>query len=303
MRVGVSLASRYDVDDHAVGARWLVERAGAAAAAGVDHLSIGDHHAEPVPYYQNVPMLGRLLAEWPSERPAGCLFLVPLWHPVLMAEQIGTLAAIHGGPFIVQTGLGGGHRQFAAMGRAMDRRLGDLTEGIRVVQALLAGETVSSDRFGIGDATIAPRPPAAVEWWIGAGVPAAIERAARWSGTWYAGPNTTVDAGREGAEQFLAACAAAGRQPERLVIRQDVLVATSDAEAAQLAAPVLEAGYRGFGPELLAIGSVDTVAERFDAYAAAGFTDVSVRQITVPQSAALESIGLLGEVRAALAAR
>jgi len=300
MRVGVSLTSRYDVDDHAVGARWMIERADAAARAGLDHLSIGDHHAEPVPYYQNVPMLGRLLAEWPSERPAGCLFLVPLWHPVLMAEQIGTLAAVHGGPFIVQTGLGGGHRQFAAMGRSIERRVGDLTEGLRVVQALLAGETVSSERFGIGDATIAPRPPDVVEWWIGASVPAAIERAARWSGTWYAGPHTTVDVGREGADQFLAACAAAGRAPERLVIRQDVLVAATDADAERLAGPVLEAGYRGFGRELLGIGSVETVTERFAAYAAVGFTDVSVRQISVPQPAALESIALLGEVQAAL---
>jgi alkanesulfonate monooxygenase SsuD/methylene tetrahydromethanopterin reductase-like flavin-dependent oxidoreductase (luciferase family) len=302
MRVGVSLTSRHDVDDHAVGARWMIERARAAAGAGLDHLSIGDHHAESVPYYQNVPMLGRMLAEWPSERPAGCLFLVPLWHPVLMAEQIGTLAAIHGGPFIVQTGLGGGQHQFAAMGRSMDRRLGDLSEGIRVVQALLAGETVSSERFGIVNAAVAPRPPDIVEWWIGAGVPAAIERATRWSGTWYAGPNLTVDAAREGADQFLGACAAAGREPERLVIRQDVLVAASDAAAERLAAPVLEAGYRGFGPELLAIGSVESVAERFGTFAAAGFTDVSVRQITVPQSVALESIGLLGEVQAALGA-
>jgi hypothetical protein len=38
-------------------------------------------------------MLGRLLAEW-GEAPAGCLFLLPLWHPVLVAEQIGTLTPI-----------------------------------------------------------------------------------------------------------------------------------------------------------------------------------------------------------------
>ena len=65
----------------------------------------GEHHrieaaecgsakiASPTPYYQNTPMLSRLLAEW-SEAPAGCLFLLPLWHPVLVAEQIGTLAAV-----------------------------------------------------------------------------------------------------------------------------------------------------------------------------------------------------------------
>jgi alkanesulfonate monooxygenase SsuD/methylene tetrahydromethanopterin reductase-like flavin-dependent oxidoreductase (luciferase family) len=60
-------------------------------------------------------MLGRLLAEW-GGAPAGCLFLLPLWNPVLVAEQIGTLASIAQGPFIMQCGLGYGEAQFAAMG-------------------------------------------------------------------------------------------------------------------------------------------------------------------------------------------
>src|SRR2546422_565533 len=43
----------------------MVERAAAAAVAGLDSLFVGDHHATgPVPYYQNSAVLGRLLAEW-----------------------------------------------------------------------------------------------------------------------------------------------------------------------------------------------------------------------------------------------
>src|SRR5712691_1099178 len=115
MRIGVSLRSGYPPMDVRVGAQWMVERAKAAAAAGLDSLFVGDHHNVPVPYYQNVPMLGRLLAEW-DERPAGALFLLPLWHPVLLAEQIGTLASIARGRFVLQAALGGGAEQFAAMG-------------------------------------------------------------------------------------------------------------------------------------------------------------------------------------------
>src|SRR5206468_3368563 len=81
----------------------------------LDSLFLGDHHATAVPYYQNVPMLGRLLAEW-GDRPAGCLFLLPLWNPVLVAEQVGTLAALARGRFILQCGLGDDESQFAAMG-------------------------------------------------------------------------------------------------------------------------------------------------------------------------------------------
>src|SRR6516165_6464666 len=115
MNIGTSLRSGYAPMDARVGARWMVERARTAAAAGLDSLFIGDHHNVPVPYYQNVPMLGRLLAEWDA-RPAGALFLLPLWHPVLLAEQVGTLAAIASGRFVVQTAIGGGREQFRAMG-------------------------------------------------------------------------------------------------------------------------------------------------------------------------------------------
>src|ERR1700746_3344961 len=86
MRVGISLASNHpDVKDPRQGARWMIERAAAAHRAGLDSLFIGDQDVSPTPYYQNTPMLGQLLAEW-GKAPAGCLFLLPLWHPVLVAE-------------------------------------------------------------------------------------------------------------------------------------------------------------------------------------------------------------------------
>jgi alkanesulfonate monooxygenase SsuD/methylene tetrahydromethanopterin reductase-like flavin-dependent oxidoreductase (luciferase family) len=96
VRLGVSLRSGYLVDDARTEARWMVEQARASRDAGLDRLFVGDHHGVPVPYYQNTPMLGRLLAEW-GDRPAGALYLLPLWNPVLVAEQVGTLAAIAAG--------------------------------------------------------------------------------------------------------------------------------------------------------------------------------------------------------------
>ena len=80
----------------------MVARARAAEAAGLDSLFVGDHHVTPRPYYQNSPILGRLLAEW-GERPCGALYLLPLWHPVLVAEQVGTLAAIARGLHVICT--------------------------------------------------------------------------------------------------------------------------------------------------------------------------------------------------------
>src|SRR5262245_35139980 len=132
MKVGVSLRSGYGPMDVRTGAQWLVERARAANRAALDSLFIGDHHNVPVPYYQNVPMLGRLLAEW-DDRPSGALFLLPLWHPVLVAEQIGTLASIARGRFIMQCALGGGAPQFAAFGLSEEAGLSPFEAALAVV--------------------------------------------------------------------------------------------------------------------------------------------------------------------------
>src|SRR5438105_15901617 len=169
MRVGISLTSGHaDAKDPRQGARWMIERTTAARRAGLDSLFLGDHHMSPTPYYQNTPMLGRLLAEW-GGAPAGCLFLLPLWHPVLVAEQIGTLAAIARGLFIMQCGLGWGDTRFAAMGANIRTRPSAFEEALDIVRRLLVGETMSSSRrFQIAQASLALRPAEPIEVWIGA---------------------------------------------------------------------------------------------------------------------------------------
>src|SRR6201981_3051038 len=169
MKVGISLKSNHpDGKESRQGARWMIERTAAAHRAGLDSLFVGDQHVSPSPYYQNTPMLGRLLAEW-GEASAGCLFLLPLWHPVLVAEQIGTLAAIARGPFIMQSGLGWGEARFAAMGASFRTRPSAFEEALDIVRRLLAGETVSSSRrFRVGEASLALRPAEPVGVWVAA---------------------------------------------------------------------------------------------------------------------------------------
>src|SRR6185312_9859106 len=175
--------------------------------------------------------LGRLLAEW-GERPAGCLFLLPLWHPVLVAEQVGTLAAIARGPFVMQCGLGWGEDRFAAMGANFKTRPSAFEEALDIVRRLLAGETVSSSRrFKIAEASLALRPSQPVEVWVGASAPPAIDRAARLAEGWIASPGLTHDEARSQADFYRERCAAYGKQPTAVVLRRDVYVGESSSEA------------------------------------------------------------------------
>src|SRR2546422_158743 len=167
MRVGISLTSNHpDVKDPRQGARWMIERAAASRRAGLDSLFVGDQHVSPTPYYQNTPILGRLLAEW-GEGPAGCLFLLPLWHPVLVAEQIGTLASITSGPFIMQCAVGGGAEQFDALGVPIKTRPSRFEAALDVIRRLCAGEEVTTEKpYAIARARIAPGPAEPLEVWI-----------------------------------------------------------------------------------------------------------------------------------------
>jgi alkanesulfonate monooxygenase SsuD/methylene tetrahydromethanopterin reductase-like flavin-dependent oxidoreductase (luciferase family) len=301
MRVGISLGTAYrSGDPH--GATSVIRQAQAARDANLDTLSVGDHHATgPMPYLQNVPTLGRLLAEWDG-RPAGCLFLVPLWHPVLMAEQIGTLADIAAGTFIVQTGLGDGSAQFRAMGVPKAARASRIEEAIGLVQALLRGETVGSTLFGFEDAHIAPVPTKGTEWWVGGGTPKAIDRAARLGDCWYANADLTEVSARELMDVYREACARHGCEPSRIPIRKDVFVAETKAEAEKLGDALMSAGYRGFDRGAVAYGDPESVAEQLAVFGEIGFTDVIIRTMPAPPDQSTRSVELCGDVRTRLRA-
>jgi len=300
MRVGVSITSAHAVEDPRVGVINMIERAQAARRAGLDSLSLGDHHATTVPYYQGVPMLARLTTEWDTTRPTGCLFLLPLWNPVLVAEQIGVLASMCAGTFVVQTGVGGGDQQFRAMGADLAKRGRDLDESIRIIKALLAGEVVDSERFGLHEAQVNPLPPGNVEWWIGAGGPGPLRRAAREGDAWYGGPGVVPAVASSLLDIYRQACAAHGKAP-RAIVRKDVIVLSDADRARELGDRLTAGGYRGMPRDAVAYGGVDDVAEQLAPFRELGFSDVIVRCMTVEQADAEETLQLCGEVRRLLA--
>jgi alkanesulfonate monooxygenase SsuD/methylene tetrahydromethanopterin reductase-like flavin-dependent oxidoreductase (luciferase family) len=301
VRVGASLRTAFIVDDVRVGARWIIERAAAARDAGLDCLLVGDHHAVPVPYYQNTPLLGRLLAEW-GDRPFGALFLLPVWNPVLVAEQVGTLASLGPGRFILPLVVGP-KDQFAPMGVHVRHRGKHFEAGLDVVRRLLAGEAVTTDEpYRVRDARVSPVPPEPVEVWIGGTHEAAIDRAARLGDGFLADAHLTPEQARSTIELYRERCRAHGRTPTATAIRRDIHVGADAADAERVAGPVVAGGYRGFDPSACTYGSTEQVAERLEEYGAMGYTDVIVRHLAEDQAEVLKSYERLAAVRGALLA-
>ena len=301
MHIGVSERSGYDVDDVRAGARWMVERVRAARDAGLDSMFLGEHHSTGGTYYQNVPMLGRILAEW-GDQPVGALFLLPLWHPVLLAEQVGTLASLTPGRFILQCALGGGDDQFGGMGVPLRGRVARFESTLDVLRRLLAGEAVTTDQpLPISAARSGPLPPEPVDVWIGASAPAAIDRAARLGDGWIAAPGTTLAEAAAQLEHYRACCEEHGRPVGVTAIRRDIHVGADPADALRVAGPILAHGYRGLSPDALVVGGAAEVSKAFADLGELGFSHVLVRHLADDQREVLASYERLAGVRSGLA--
>lgn len=301
MRIGISICSNYRLEDPRLGARYMVERASTARQADLDSLFVGDHHVTPTNYYQNTAILGRMLAEW-GNKPAGALYLLPLWHPVLLAEQIGTLAAIMGGRFILQCALGGDRKQSAGMGVDLKKRVPMFEDSLTIMQALWRGETVSHNRFWpIENASINPRPAEPVEVWVGSSAPAAINRTARMAQGWLASPALGLQQATDQLNQYQQACAEHDCTPSAVAVRRDIYIGETSQAAAKMKQDLLARGYRGFPEEALVAGSPMEVADELGRFGDAGFTDIIVRNMSQEQGEALATIERLAEVKKLLA--
>ena len=297
MKVGISVTSALPGPDVREGPRQMLARTSAAAKAGLSSLFVGDHHATRSPYFQNVPMIARMMAEW-DDRDVGALFLLPMWNPVLAAEQIATLACMTTGKFIMQCGLGHGEAAFKAMGTEQKYRVPAFEQSIEVMQALWRGEQVSLDgHWTFQNARISPLPPQNVEVWIGASADVAIDRAARIGDVWLAGPGLVAEPAKRQLDVYLTALSRHNKAvPRTIAIRRDVYVAESSAEAAKLKEKIETEGYRGFNPEALVIGDAESIAEQFSIYGDMGYTDIIVRNLHSEYDHAISSTERLATV-------
>src|SRR6266702_4001191 len=252
-------------------ARNLMEVASAARAAGLDGFLTGDSHA------------------------ANPAYAATFYHPLLLAEQIGTLAAFAEGPLIVTFVLGGRPQQFQAFGMEERSRVGRLEEVVTVARALLSGERVThrGRHYTLEGATISPLPRVPVEIWLGGTVPASAERAGRLGDAWLTGQNAKQEDLLRQLELYREAATRSGRPP-RPVLRRDIYVGESDEEARAVVGSILAEGYRGTGLDELLVGSANTVVRDLRKYRDMGFDYVMVRHIVGDHQLMLRSFERIG---------
>ena len=161
----------------------IVEYIRTARELGFDFFYQGQHYlTSPYQQLQTMPLLARLAAEAEGMGIVATL-LVPLHHPVDLAERVATMDIITGGRFALSAALGYRDAEYNAFGLPRQRRVSRYLECLEVMRQLWTQDEVTfhGEHFDLDRAQMTlrpiqqPHPPI----WVAANGDAAIKRAAR----------------------------------------------------------------------------------------------------------------------------
>ena len=162
----------------------VIAEAELAEACGFHGFFFGEHHQDRDGFLPSPLVVAAAVAARTTRIQIGTsVVLLPLHHPLRVAEDVTTLDIVSGGRFAFGVGIAYQEADFRAFGIERRHRVGRFEEAIQILEKAWSGERFSHKgrHFDIEDVTILPRPIQRPRppLWIGAWVPAAIERAAR----------------------------------------------------------------------------------------------------------------------------
>jgi alkanesulfonate monooxygenase SsuD/methylene tetrahydromethanopterin reductase-like flavin-dependent oxidoreductase (luciferase family) len=249
----------------------------AAQRNGFTYVVVGQHFLFPgARWLQPVPLLARLAGEvGPETRLATQILISPLYHPVMLAEELATLDIVTEGRLDVGLGLGYVEKEFSTFGIPFDERVGRLEEGIEVMKLLWTSDRVTFKGrfFELDDVDVhirpvqVPHPPL----WLGAQTKVGIRRAARLGDVWPITPQVPAEALPARVKVFTDEREKLGKPLSRLPIRREIVVGADRpdavAKAAAMAQPwylqMARMGTKEVNPQELADQMPEVVARSF----------------------------------------
>lgn len=210
-----------------------------AEEVGFDSIWLGEHHNNPI--LHPAPLIG-LAAIASRTRRIGLgtgVLLLPLYHPMMVAEEGAMVDMISGGRLILGIGAGYAPEEFAAFGCPLNERGSRLEEGAALLSRLWTEEHVTHHgrHYQVDDATVTPRPVQRPRppIWFGAWAEPAIRRAARLGDAWFVGPSANLEEIAPCARMYRKACGEHAKCEGDIALFRYVFVARTAEEAIRLA--------------------------------------------------------------------
>jgi probable F420-dependent oxidoreductase len=234
----------------------VIAEAQLAEASGFDGCFFGEHHQDQDGFLPSPLIVATAVAARTRRLNVGTsVMLLPLHHPVHVAEDVITLDLVSKGRVILGVGIGYQAADFRAFAVPMGYRVALFEEGVEIIRKCWSGERFSfhGAHYTLEDLQIRPRPfqTPAPPLWIGASVPAAARRAGRLGDAFVATPSADLESTRRLVDAYRQAALQAGRQPQ-VVLMRDAWVAQTRAEAAAVYGPEVMTAYRYYWQNRLA---------------------------------------------------
>ncbi len=226
----------------------VIEESRLAEQAGFDSCFFGEHHQDRDGFLPSPLIVCTAVAASTAElRVATSVILLPLHHPVRLAEDVITLDIISKGRVTVGVGLGYQDADFRAFGVGMSDRVELFEEKVQILRNCWSGEEFSFDgkHHQIENLRVRPDPVQKPHppLWIGAGAPVSARRAGTIGDALVTTPSTTLGSTCRLIDEYRRSAEAAGKEPE-VVIMRDTWVAGSRKEAEEVYGPEVLAAYR-----------------------------------------------------------
>jgi alkanesulfonate monooxygenase SsuD/methylene tetrahydromethanopterin reductase-like flavin-dependent oxidoreductase (luciferase family) len=253
MKFGLSVPVQHRPDEpSAVRIRELLEQVRLARDLGFHSISASQHYlASPFQYLQPIPLLARIAAESGAMTLITNILLLPLYHPVDLAEQLATLDVICSGRLICGVGLGYRDLEYAVFGVERATRVSRFEEALTLMQRLWTEDEVSfaGRHFRLDHARMTlkplqrPHPPI----WIAASSDAGIRRAARLGDAWTIAGHATLATLTQQVQLYRDTLQALGKPfPAEFPLSKELYIAPDRQTAVREAQPYLEAKYRAY---------------------------------------------------------
>ncbi len=234
----------------------VIAEAQLAEASGFDSCFFGEHHQDKDGFLPSPLIVATAVAARTQRLRVGTsVILLPLHHPVRVAEDVITLDLVSKGRVILGVGIGYQASDFGAFAVPMEDRAARFEESVEILRLCWAGEPFSfrGKHYTLEDVQILPRPfqKPGPPLWIGASVPAAARRAGRIADGFVGTPSTSLKTAVGLTDIYKEAAQKAGRQAEVVQMR-DAWVATTRTEADAVYGPHVMAAYRYYWEHRLA---------------------------------------------------
>ena len=234
----------------------VIAEAQLAESLGFDSCFFGEHHQDHDGFLPSPLIVATAVAARTTTLRVGTsVILLPLHHPVHVAEDVITLDLVSKGRVVLGVGIGYQADDFRAFNTPFEHRTAIFEESVEIIRLCWAGETFSfkGTHYTLDDVKITPRPyqRPGPPLWFGASVPAAARRAGRMADGFVGTPSTGIESATRLADLYKQAAREAGR-PAEVVQMRDAWVATTRAEADAVYGPHVMTAYRYYWEHRLA---------------------------------------------------